>query len=47
VAASIVLMGEIKLAFLATSIYEYLRRQGQEELVTCSSDYSTRWLAIK
>jgi hypothetical protein len=23
------------------------RRIGQEELVTCSSDYSTRWLAIK
>jgi hypothetical protein len=25
----------------------YVSFNGQEELVSCSSDYSTRWLAIK
>jgi hypothetical protein len=25
----------------------YLKHIGQEEIVSCSSDYSTRWLAMK
>jgi hypothetical protein len=37
-----------KTAICGNNIFQTLALTiGQEELVSCSSDYSTRWLAIK